>query len=288
MATTTSPAHHPPTLPGRSWVPVVTVIAFCALLAATVYAVVRYGSSPRDQRPGAYEIIAADPAAPANGAPVLESDEEPVVMPAREPPPGPVVVEPDQGLAPRLGGSFAAPPAPAAPAALPDGGVGDAGSPDGGRSVAPNEDGGVPLTAGALSPVAPEDAGAEAGEPEPRVACGATQCAPGKICCNESCGICTNPGEKCSQLVCGMPVVPGSVNCGPNTCNVGQICCNASCGICVSPGETCDQRRCANEIQALESQTCGMQTCNAGFACCNPSCGTCTRPGEPCSQAPCT
>ncbi|MCC6648869.1 MAG: hypothetical protein IT374_25300 [Polyangiaceae bacterium] len=32
--------------------------------------------------------------------------------------------------------------------------------------------------------------------------CGATQCAVGTVCCNSSCGICTAPGDVCTQQVC--------------------------------------------------------------------------------------
>ncbi|MBI2393942.1 MAG: hypothetical protein HYV09_30510 [Deltaproteobacteria bacterium] len=34
------------------------------------------------------------------------------------------------------------------------------------------------------------------------VACGSTTCAPGDVCCNASCGICTPPGGMCIQLAC--------------------------------------------------------------------------------------
>jgi hypothetical protein len=123
--------------------------------------------------------------------------------------------------------------------------------------------------------------------PQP-VACGATQCAPGMVCCNASCGTCVNPGERCSQHICGMPVPPESATCGPNTCNVDQVCCNESCGICVHPGDPCDAtRRCSDQITYGESQSCGMQTCNVGLICCNPTCGLCVRPGESCSQRVC-
>jgi hypothetical protein len=33
-------------------------------------------------------------------------------------------------------------------------------------------------------------------------ACGPTTCAPGQVCCNRSCGICTPPGGLCTQQVC--------------------------------------------------------------------------------------
>jgi len=120
------------------------------------------------------------------------------------------------------------------------------------------------------------------------VPCGPTTCTDGKVCCNASCGTCVEPGQKCSQAVCGMSASLDSVPCGPNTCNTGQICCNASCGTCVSPGQSCDTHECANAVQYPSSQTCGMSTCNTGSVCCNPSCGICAAPGEPCSQRACS
>lgn len=117
--------------------------------------------------------------------------------------------------------------------------------------------------------------------------CGTAVCAPGKVCCNASCGTCTEPGEKCSQLVCGMNSSSESVLCGHNTCNTGQVCCNASCGICTAPGATCDPAPCADAIQFPQSQVCGLSTCNVDTVCCNPSCGICAPPGEPCSQKAC-
>jgi hypothetical protein len=32
--------------------------------------------------------------------------------------------------------------------------------------------------------------------------CGDVTCAPGLVCCNASCGICTPPGEVCIQIAC--------------------------------------------------------------------------------------
>jgi hypothetical protein len=143
----------------------------------------------------------------------------------------------------------------------------------------------------AVAPVAASASAApvaSAAPAEEGVACGTARCAPGKVCCNASCGTCTAPGERCSQRVCGMNPLNESQSCGPATCNVGEVCCNASCGTCVRPGGTCDTtRRCSSEITFPESQSCGMQTCNVGLVCCNPSCGICAPPGEPCSQDAC-
>jgi hypothetical protein len=64
------------------------------------------------------------------------------------------------------------------------------------------------------------------------------------VCCNESCGICTQPGDFCTQEVCVDPDPDGSVPCGDAQCADGLVCCNASCGICTEPGGACIQVVC--------------------------------------------
>jgi hypothetical protein len=119
------------------------------------------------------------------------------------------------------------------------------------------------------------------------VRCGSAMCRPGQACCNASCGICANPGEKCSQRDCSLASLSESALCGINTCNVGYVCCNPSCGICVRSGESCDSQICSNAIDYPISVTCGMSTCNVGMECCNASCGICAPPGQSCSKEPC-
>lgn len=41
-------------------------------------------------------------------------------------------------------------------------------------------------------------------------ACGRTHCATGMVCCNDSCGTCTEPNGGCTQQVCGSPVGGGA------------------------------------------------------------------------------
>ena len=36
--------------------------------------------------------------------------------------------------------------------------------------------------------------------------CGTATCAAGQVCCNSSCGICTEPGGACIQLYCGATI----------------------------------------------------------------------------------
>lgn len=35
--------------------------------------------------------------------------------------------------------------------------------------------------------------------------CGAVTCGSGQVCCNASCGICTDPGGACIQIACSSP-----------------------------------------------------------------------------------
>lgn len=86
-------------------------------------------------------------------------------------------------------------------------------------------------------------------EPEPTSgpACGDKTCAAGEVCCNASCGICTQPGDMCSQQQCEPEPPPpptSGVACGSKTCATGKVCCNFSCGICTAPGDLCTQQVC--------------------------------------------
>lgn len=134
---------------------------------------------------------------------------------------------------------------------------------------------------------AAERSGAQAEAPPEGTPCGASVCAEGLVCCNESCGTCVRPGETCSQYSCASRPNPSSQFCGTSTCDTNEVCCNPSCGTCVNPGETCDATPCSRDIQNPVSYMCGMATCNAGMVCCNPSCGICTPPNGSCSQESC-
>jgi hypothetical protein len=253
---------------GQSIAIILAAVAVCLLLAVAVFALVPTESAPRLELVTA-ESLTDRPSAP----PTLPPDS----VPAQGAPVEPVVTsEPTQAIAP----------------SPPEAGIPDAALPPDAAPTDASPTDASPVEAGPVDASTVESADAalpeaDAREPE-GVPCGTTTCPPDKVCCNASCGTCTNPGELCDQLVCGMSVAPVSVSCGWNTCNVGERCCNPSCGLCVAPGETCDERRrCSGEIEYPQSQVCGMQTCNVGFVCCNPSCGVCKRHGEPCSQEPC-
>ncbi|KAL2159381.1 hypothetical protein VTH06DRAFT_2385 [Thermothelomyces fergusii] len=72
--------------------------------------------------------------------------------------------------------------------------------------------------------------------------CGPARCKEGTECCNESCGICVEPGHACTERLC-LPV--GDV-CGDKVCAEGLVCCNASCGICAPPDGSCTMQICSD------------------------------------------
>lgn len=109
--------------------------------------------------------------------------------------------------------------------------------------------------------------GASDPEGEP---CGPTICAEGQECCNESCGICTEPGGSCLTLRCdeGDDVEPPPEEgepCGPVVCNEGDVCCNESCGICTEPGASCIDLQC-EPCQAMDAEGHGQCRISFGYA----------------------
>jgi hypothetical protein len=97
------------------------------------------------------------------------------------------------------------------------------------------------------------------------VKCGPSTCAKGEVCCNESCGYCTAPGESCTEEFCGG--VPGGEECGNVTCDAGQVCCNASCGICTEPGGFCTQQACEpDDEEPRPGEPCDLD-CDPGQHC---------------------
>lgn len=129
--------------------------------------------------------------------------------------------------------------------------------------------------------------------------CGDTRCGAGEVCCNDSCGICTKPGEGCILLACepgggggsdpgdpGDPDDPPGQQCGDTVCGAGEECCNASCGTCVPAGGACDQRAC-EPGGPPSGELCGNNWCGEGTYCCNPTCGMCVAEGEGCIEPDC-
>jgi hypothetical protein len=116
-----------------------------------------------------------------------------------------------------------------------------------------------------------EPTGGGGGEGE---ACGNVTCPAGQTCCNESCGICVEPGGVCTEQFCGdgdPEPDPMGTPCGPAICTGDQECCNESCGICVEPGGFCTQQLCGDpDPNPDPAPFCGGF---AGFPC--PGAGEC-------------
>ncbi|KAK4150478.1 hypothetical protein C8A00DRAFT_17995 [Chaetomidium leptoderma] len=74
------------------------------------------------------------------------------------------------------------------------------------------------------------------------VQCGPNVCKAGLECCNESCGICVEPGKGCTMQFCG------GEQCGKTVCAAGLVCCNSSCGICAPPNGACTMQFCADGV----------------------------------------
>jgi hypothetical protein len=141
-------------------------------------------------------------------------------------------------------------------------------------------------------------------------ACGPTTCGEGLECCNESCGICVEPGGSCTEQFCEDPraecagflgltcegegecVDDPSDDCDP--ANGGADCsglceCNVGPLIDCAPGFVFDDSPfvCACVPLVVGGEACGDVTCAEGFECCNASCGICTPPDGACIQIAC-
>lgn len=171
------------------------------------------------------------------------------------------------------------------------------------------------------------DPGLDGGSGEPGSGgerCGSVTCATGQVCCNPSCGICTEPGGACTRQLCEPPA-PGpeprpepEPELGPFCGGFGGFACPGE-GECVDdPRDDCDPENggadcggvcecnvqglceagstwndapdvCACEADAASGggEACGDTTCGEGQVCCNASCGICTPPDGACIQIAC-
>ncbi len=112
-------------------------------------------------------------------------------------------------------------------------------------------------------------------------ACGSATCAPGLVCCNASCGICTEPGAGCPAIAC---VDAGGPLCGADVCGPGELCCPTCPGQpdSCSAGPTCPVHPCPLPPPGCES-------CGSGELCCE-GCGAGERfcaPGPVCPPIDC-
>jgi hypothetical protein len=132
-----------------------------------------------------------------------------------------------------------------------------------------------------------DDAGSNPRNDGGTVQCGPTTCAAGEVCCNESCGVCTEPGGACDALFC-VEDAGADVPCGPTTCTGGQVCCNASCGICTEPDGSCIDLFCADAgtgVSCGDGTACGPgEYCDYEAASQCGGAGSCTPRPEICTE----
>ncbi len=145
-------------------------------------------------------------------------------------------------------------------------------------------------------------------------ACGKNTCAQGQVCCNASCGICTEPGGVCIQLACdeGDDDNEGGTDkptCAATTCPVGQACvegpggaeckdpdgaANCAATLCLE-GTYCDDI--SGQAKCIPLPSCKDMLCKPGTHCelqevqcvrapCPPQ-PTCVRDSDPCAVADC-
>ncbi|KAL2174226.1 uncharacterized protein P884DRAFT_332298 [Thermothelomyces heterothallicus CBS 202.75] len=75
--------------------------------------------------------------------------------------------------------------------------------------------------------------------------CGPARCKEGTECCNESCGICVEPGKGCTKQLC----LPAGKVCGNKVCAEGLVCCNERCGLCAPPDGGCTMQLCLEKSE---------------------------------------
>jgi len=137
-------------------------------------------------------------------------------------------------------------------------------------------------------------------------ACGKNTCAAGQVCCNASCGICTEPGGVCIQLACDDDDKP---TCAATTCPVGQECVEGPNGAeCKDPGgsASCAATLClegtycddsSGQAKCIPLPSCKDMLCKPGTHCalqevqcvrapCPPQ-PSCVPDSDPCLVADC-
>jgi hypothetical protein len=98
--------------------------------------------------------------------------------------------------------------------------------------------------------------------------CGSVQCKKGQVCCNDSCGICTEPGGGCTKQLC--PKDPAPAPCSTDAdCKVeADYCTGCDCralGVkqsvpaCPGPGVACFVDPCLNKAARCVNGGCVAQ-----------------------------
>ena len=153
------------------------------------------------------------------------------------------------------------------------------------------------------------------------LSCGPNTCLSGQVCCNKSCGYCTEPGGVCTEEYCLSPeedngIVPQvdeeedmgedlgeDLDFSDNyTCDVDSDCpvinclvapcdqyiCNTTLGECTMTGAACGFYDYDDDMLVANHKNATQRYCPLGQVCCNASCGICTLPGDFCTQQMCS
>jgi hypothetical protein len=127
----------------------------------------------------------------------------------------------------------------------------------------------------------PDTQGTDAAAPDAQ-ACGKATCAPGLVCCNPSCGICTEPGGVCIQLACEETRPEPVTTCAATLCLEGSTCIDSPEGATCLPNEEnpcnlldCPPNRICKVLEGAaacvvvedEPSTCAATLCAVGTYC---------------------
>jgi hypothetical protein len=99
------------------------------------------------------------------------------------------------------------------------------------------------------------------------VACGPRTCLAGQVCCNESCGICTEPGGVCTQQFCEPPAPTGGCRQDSDCRAFSDYCTGCDCRAlrkddkdptCSGPGVRCLVDPCRNKQGVCRNGQCAL------------------------------
>jgi hypothetical protein len=125
------------------------------------------------------------------------------------------------------------------------------------------------MTVAGLTGCSSSSSGGSAEQIATGVTCGRTICAPGEVCCNASCGICTPPDGACIQVVCDPPPPPAGACRGDSDCHeLSDYCTGCDCRAvsicekdptCPGPGVQCFVDPCEHQAAFCDAGRCALR-----------------------------
>jgi len=117
-----------------------------------------------------------------------------------------------------------------------------------------------------------------------RITRGPSKCQTGEVCCNESCGICTAPGDFCTEQYCE-PVPTGHTCLQTALCIIGYHWSSSKCA-CLPDAPAHGPSSCTSDADCRTfSDYCTSCACDALSV--NDKDPTCSGPGVRCLVDPC-